>query len=141
MQPPYLSINLLYAKDGKLISSEKPIKHIRGDAGLFLSGSVASDLSLAGATAKFTARMILPNGAIGPAVIEKDSTAEGGGEIEISSLNPAVSGIEIYLLEADTDQLDPGQHLVFDFELTLTTVPPTIRTVKGALIVEQDYTY
>lgn len=132
-----LSIELIYELTGQRVdSAETAPTFIRGDS-ILLKGKVFG-ASLTGLAAKLTAKMILPDGTLGPTVISKSSGATTP-TITITSVNTSVSTVDIVLTSADTAAFEPGQRFVFDVEFT-TTTPVLTRSVKGSFSIEEDYT-
>lgn len=132
-----LDIELKYARSGQNVREDFTYTHTRSDAGKFLVGRVAGE-ALTGLSATFTARMIMPNGSVGPAVIVKESSS--AGEIDIVSANVAVSTFSVNLVPADTSAFQPGQAFVFDVEFKTTTTPAIVQTLKGRFALAEDYT-
>ncbi|MEW5857385.1 MAG: hypothetical protein AB1861_08390 [Cyanobacteriota bacterium] len=132
-----LSFDLYYQNTGTKITPEMETpKFIRGDSISIVGRVYGKDLT--GLSAKLTARMVLPDGSTGPAVITKTSAASGG--ITLTTVNPSISGVQITLSPEDTSAFDDGQKFVFDIEFSTTTTPPVRRSVKSRFVIEEDYT-
>ena len=132
-----LDIKASYVRTGEPFGPETSYRMIRSDAGEFLKGRVASE-NLTGLSATFTARMVMPDGSTGPAVITKLSSAID--EIAITENNVAVNTLTVFLKSSDTSGFEPGQRFRCDLEVRTSTTPPTVYTLKSSFSIEEDYT-
>lgn len=134
-----MEIDLRFERTGDKVENSlvKVPNFIRSDT-IDIQGKVYGKL-LTGLTATLTARMLMPDGSTGPILFEKTSSGVGAA-ITLTAVNTSVSTVAISIPTADTSALDVGQKVVFDIEFTTTTTPPVVRTVKGAFVIEEDYT-
>jgi hypothetical protein len=72
------------------------------------------------------------------AVIQKKNTAAGGSDTQIKIINAAGGSVEIYLVPADTDDVDPGIY-VFDVQTTLSD-GKTYTVLRGRIAFKEDVT-
>jgi len=134
--PKSIDASLFYERNGKQVNFNHTPIFPRSDT-IILIGKITGD-DLTGLSASLTGRMMMPDGSVGPAVITKTSTLDGG--ITLTEVNPAVNSVKAFIESADTSGFEPGQSFVFDVEFKTTTTPPLVYTIKGQFRIEEDYT-
>lgn len=72
------------------------------------------------------------------AVIQKRNTAAGGGDTEIKVIDASGGHLEIYLVPADTDSMDPGIY-IFDVQ-TILSDDKTYTVLRGRISFKEDVT-